>query len=104
MTALDTLPVHVRNKLESTLDWFDAEKAARVYEFLKWVWVSAEVNPDGIPCAAEIRAQLRDLAAEAYQSAEPGSEARVAAGGLCVTCFKEGDGADFSFDFVAVSA
>jgi hypothetical protein len=104
MTAYDHLPPEVRNKLEETLDWFDAEKAARVYQLLGWKWPgTAEINGDGIPHAVEIRRMARSLAAGAYKYCEPGSRATHSSGGLKATVYLE-DGVEFQIEFVAVEA
>jgi hypothetical protein len=111
---IDSLPLYVRNEVETVLDEFDAFKVARVMDFMDWKWATL-AHPDmEVPLAAEIKQTARYLMAESYFAAlrkENEGRGQISTGGLVARCMllprNEGDimpRADFEISFEAESA
>lgn len=63
-------------------DEFDFEKVRKTMEFLGWHWLGAE---EGVPTNGELRRQVRDLMAQAYDYAtKSGKDYWIATGGFVV--------------------
>jgi hypothetical protein len=96
------LPIKVRNKLEFKLDEFDANKVAKILEFLDWKWASAA---SGVAEPSEVRSLARELLYDAYNGVHDGEEQCTCfCGGLRAMCWSWGDGVEFTISFEAVSA
>ena len=87
---------NLQKHTDEVMDEFDFGKVQKTMEFLGWEWARAE---EGVPTNGELRRQVRDLMAQAYDYAtKSGEDYKVGTGGFDVRYFYDDD--FFQVEFV----